>query len=89
MYQPPFGLVVAESPDAVQNRSMKNAKIAHRFFSGWYVGTYKKKTATGKHKGMFEVFYADDKKTYYHELTLDTYRVDKNWVVVSKRGSSG
>ena len=52
---------------------------------GWYLGSYKKKCNQGAHKGMFEVYYKDDKMTYFQELSLDQYGIDKLWVVVSKR----
>ena len=66
------------------NTGLKNAVVVHKFATGWYVGMFKKKTASGDNKGMFEVYYKDDKKTYYHELNLDSYGTDKTWVVLEK-----
>ena len=62
---------------------MKNKRIAHRFSDGWAYGFFKHK-CTGRFNGLFAFYYDVDKKIWRHELRLDRYGIDKDWIFVRK-----
>ena len=82
---PPAEFELLDPPLALQHGKLKNAVVAHKFVTGWMVGVFRKRTASGKHKHMFEVYYKQDKKTYYHELSLHEYGLQNTWVFLKKK----
>ena len=71
--------------------ALKNCKIAHKFLSGWYIGTFKSKSMRNVHGkkdknyGKYVVYYDTDKESHYHQLDPSDYGGDKFSVILKRR----
>lgn len=68
---------------SVTPSDLKNKRIAHKFSDGWAYRFFKHK-CTGRFDGLFAFYYDVDRTVWRHELGLDGYGVDKDWVFVTK-----
>jgi hypothetical protein len=86
-YKPDAGVTVADMPlqGKATIKELKHKSIAHRFDIGWSVGVVKTYSAKGPYAGKFDVKYKDDRNLYTHELLLERYGVDKDWVLLNLR----
>ena len=61
----------------------KGREIAHKFNTGWEVGTVR----CVEKKGEFAVFYESEQQLYTHELNQTDYGVHKDWVLLPKKNT--
>jgi len=81
-YKREGGVNVEAVPAEMSIKIIKGRYIAHRFETGWEVGMIKGVEGRGKNKGYFSVKYKTDKNLWLHELDVESYGVDKAWVLL-------
>ena len=87
----PPAFQVVDCPTGIGPAALKNRKIAHKFLSGWYIGTFKSKNMRkvhgkkDKNYGKYVVYYATHKESHYHDLDPSDYGKDKFWVMLKRR----
>jgi len=73
-----------------KKKTQDRLKIAHRFASGWEMGALVQEETSKRNKGLFSVKWPDvrdgttvvRKRMTLHELKLDRYGEDKDWVLL-------
>jgi hypothetical protein len=95
-FEVPISMRALPAPVDMSNKTIKmkkpqdRLKIAHRLCSGWQMGTLVQEETSKKNKGLFSVKWPEvrDGKTVVrkgmtlHELKLDRYGEDKDWVLL-------
>ena len=82
------GYNVLAPPSEITVETIQNKLVAHRFSTrdwqpGWCVGKVIKRISGKRWNGMWEVEYEGfNPPIYIHELVLQGYGVDQNWVLV-------
>ena len=74
-------------PMMVGPAALKKVKVAHKFLTKWYVGSFKSKCYAKESANYvkFAIYYHDDQNEYYHDLKLNEYGIENFWVLIKKK----